>query len=122
LVFTYKGQRIILRNRVKYTGVGIDEIAKRYFSPKKVDLSKFSEKERRAIRVAQVIPGMSKKAVLIALGTPPAHVTPSTEMNQWRYWRTRWSTFFINFKDGKATNSSTDVQKNNNHGLILRVR
>jgi hypothetical protein len=121
IVFTYKGQDIILRNRVKYTGVGIDEIAKRYFSAKKVDLSKFSKKEQQAIRIAQVIPGMSKKAVLISLGTPPAHVTPTTEMNQWRYWRTRWSTFFINFKDGKAINSSAPSE-NAKHGLSLQIR
>jgi len=122
LVFNYKGQSIILRNQPRYTGVGIDEIAKRYFSPKKTNLNKFSKAERKAIRTAQVIKGMSKEAVLISLGTPPAHVTPSTDMDQWKYWRSRWGTFFINFENGKAINDTKSTSQNQQkHGLSLNI-
>jgi len=121
IVFIYKGQEIILRNKAKYTGLNIDGIAKRYFSTQKVDLNKFSEKERKAIKTAQVVPGMSKEAVIIALGTPPAHVTPSTEMDQWKYWRTRWATFYINFENGKTVNGTKINQDNKKHGLSIQV-
>jgi hypothetical protein len=122
IIFNYKGQKIILRNNARYTGVGIAEIAKQYFSKKKTDLSKFSKAERKAIRTAQVIKGMSKKAVLISLGTPPAHVTPSLEMDQWKYWRTRWGTFFINFENGKAINDTKSTSQNQQkHGFSLNI-
>jgi len=123
LIFNYKGQEIILRNNAKYTGVGIAEIAKQYFSKRKTNLSQFSKAERKAIRTAQVIKGMNKKAVLLSLGTPPAHVTPSLEMDQWKYWRTRWGTFFINFEDEKTINDtkSTSKQQKQKHGFSLNI-
>ncbi len=102
IVFLYQGQKVILRNHIKYTGLAINEIAKRYFSPKKVNLRKFSRKERKAILSAQVVPGMSKEAVLVSLGTPPAHATPSLKMDQWKYWRNRWTTFLVHFKNNKT--------------------
>jgi len=122
ITFLYKGQEILLRNKPKYTGVGIDEIAKQYFSTKKVNLNKFTKKERKAIKTAQVVPGMSKKAVLISLGTPPAHVTPSTEMDQWKYWRTRWRTFLINFQDGKAINGTMINTSANPHSVSVNFK
>ena len=123
IVFLYKGQKIILRNQAKYTGVDINEIAKQYFSAKKVDLSKFSKAEQKAIKYAQVVPGMSKKAVLISLGTPPAHVTPSTTMDEWKYWRTRWTTFYIDFKNQKAINGTKghSTATHTSHGVSVQV-
>jgi len=122
IIFNYKGQNIILRNNARYTGVGISEIAKQYFSRTKTNLSKFSKTELKAIRTAQVVKGMSKKAVLISLGTPPAHVTPATEMDQWKYWRTRWGTFFINFENDKALNTTKITKSSNNsRGFSINI-
>ena len=109
-VFEYKGQDIILRNIPKYTGVGIDELAKRYFSKTKVDLSKFTKDEQKAIRLAQVVKNMSKDAVVVSLGVPPSHATPTLEMPQWKYWKTRWKTFLINFDQNEKTINSYPQQ------------
>jgi len=102
IVFLYKNQEIILRNIAKYSHADINQIAKRYFSMHKVNLNKFTAKERKAIHSAQVVSGMRKDAVIVSLGTPPAHVTPTLKMDQWKYWKNRWSTFLVNFKNGKT--------------------
>ena len=121
IVFLYKGQEIILRNIPKYTGVDISGIAEQYFSKNKTDLSSFSKTEQKAIKFAKVVPGMSKKAVLISLGTPPAHVTPSTDMDQWKYWKNRWVTFLVNFEDGKSVNSTKAQVHHAHHGISFSV-
>ncbi len=102
VVFKYQGNEIILRNIPKYTGIDIAALYARYFSSKKVNLNQFTSAEKEAIQIAQVKKGMSKKAVLVSLGFPPAHVTPTTKMNQWKYWRNRWTTFIVDFKNGKV--------------------
>jgi hypothetical protein len=120
IAFIYRGQKIILRNIPKYTGLDIGAIAKRYFSMKKVDLSQFTKQEQKAIKSAQVVNGMSKKAVIVSLGTPPAHVTPNLDMDQWKYWRTRFSTFFVTFENGKVI-SNPKTPSNGQHQLSIRV-
>jgi len=103
LSFIYKGQKIILRNIPKYTGMSISELAKDYFAPKKVNLSKFTRLERKAIKNGNVVRGMRKKAVLISLGTPPVHRTPSIESDTWTYWKNKWATFRVNFRKGRVS-------------------
>jgi len=102
LVFNYNNSRVILRNKVKYSGLDIGQIAERAFSSTKTDLSKFTELEQKGIRTAQALPGMSKDAVVAALGVPLAHQTPTLEMDQWKYWKGKWSTFIVYFENGKV--------------------
>jgi hypothetical protein len=104
IVFIYNEKKIILKNTPKYSGLDINGVAEQYFAKTKVNLKKFSKSERKAIKFAQTFKGMRKSAVLISLGTPPVHQTQSLEMNQWKYWKTRWSTFLISFNKGKVTN------------------
>lgn len=47
-----------------------------------MDLSQFTDEERIAILDGKVTFGMGKKTVLIALGYPLAHRTPSFESNE----------------------------------------
>ncbi len=108
-----KGQRIIvalgssqqltIENIQNFSGENIDGIFARTFSSQKVDLTPFSEMERNAIVAGEVKTGMSKKAVVIALGYPPKHKTPSLESNQWRYWRNRFGTFVVHFENDRVT-------------------
>jgi len=98
------GMEVTLVNKQKYTGMGIDGIYDRYFGDSKVNLSKFNDLEREAIENGRVVPGMSKDAVLVARGYPPAHRTPSLESDSWRYWQSRFNTIVVNFEDGKVVN------------------
>ena len=107
LTFLYKGQKITLRNIAKYSGLNISDVTSKYFSTKKVNLSKFSKAEQKAIGSASLVKGMSKDAVLLSLGTPPQHRTPDLKADTWTYWRNRWTTFIVSFKDGKVVPDTT---------------
>ncbi|MCW8838453.1 MAG: hypothetical protein OQJ77_01685 [Thiovulaceae bacterium] len=105
--FTYNGNLVILRNIPKYSNTTIDQMVKRYFAPNKVNLAKFSKKERDAINngsviESRVVVGMSKDAVLVSRGYPPTHATPSIKSDTWKFWEHKFNTTLVQFKDDKV--------------------
>jgi hypothetical protein len=62
-------------------------------------LKKVPAKTVKLIEAAAVDPGMTKDQVLMSIGWPPAHRTPSTEASDWHYWRNRWAQFDVYFDD-----------------------
>jgi hypothetical protein len=97
------GQNLTIENVPAFAGENIDGIFTRTFSTEKVDLTKFTDLERKMIANGEVAPGMTKAAVTVAIGYPPKHKTPTLDLNQWRYWRNRFKTFIVNFDDGKVS-------------------
>lgn len=78
-----------------------------FFSPQPVDLSSFSSKERRAIETGLIEIGMSRSAVLAAVGPPPAVGTPNLDAATWKYWTTRFITFTVHFdSNGRVSGKS----------------
>lgn len=73
----------------------------RSFGENPVDLSRFSTEEQAAIRAGRVEPGLSKEAVIVARGYPPAHKTPDLESDDWHYWNGRFNSRIYHFKAGK---------------------
>lgn len=63
---------------------------------------RFSKEECRAIWLGVVEPGMSKEAVLVAWGYPPAHQTMSLKNDAWVYWMDRTATKTVKFSGGKV--------------------
>jgi hypothetical protein len=57
------------------------------------------ERIRKDIESGVVEAGMTKEQVIMAIGYPPAHRTPSLDAPQWTYWANRWATFEV-FFDG----------------------
>jgi hypothetical protein len=55
-----------------------------------------------AIEQSTVEVGMTRDQVLMSLGYPPAHRTPSLESPTWTYWMNRWETFTVNFDGDKV--------------------
>lgn len=94
--------KVVIENVGQYSGEDIVGVFERTFSKTKVDLSGFTDSERSAILQGGVAKGMSKKAVIVALGYPPKHKTPTLESDQWRYWNSRHGTFIVHFKDDKV--------------------
>jgi hypothetical protein len=43
---------------------------------------------------------MTKEQVLMARGYPPAHETPSLDLDTWKYWSSRFVTQTIAFERG----------------------
>ena len=61
-----------------------------------------AERTRRLIEEATVEPGMTKNEVVMALGYPPVHRTPSLSAPMWTYWANRWATFEVYFDGDKV--------------------
>ena len=92
-----------IENEEGYSGEKIDGIFKRMFARERVNLDAFTEAEQSQIKKGLVADGMSKDAVVKAMGYPPKHKTPSLNMDQWRYWKNRFDTQLIYFENGKIS-------------------
>ena len=55
-----------------------------------------------AIESGEVLKGMTKEQVLLARGYPPAHQTPSTDEDRWKFWSSRFVTEEIFFSNGRV--------------------
>ena len=58
--------------------------------------------DRQGIKEGRALPGMTKAGVILAIGYPPEHATPSLDVSAWKYWRNRFATTLIHFEDGKV--------------------
>ncbi len=95
--------RVRLVNARQYTQLDISGIFDRYFGPDEVNLSGFDRSTRQAIERGEVNRGMSKDAVILSRGYPPAHETPSTDHDKWTYWRHRFGRQIVHFENGQVS-------------------
>ena len=91
------GKKVRFINVPEYSGENIGGIFSRTFGSAPVGLDDFTALEKDNILAGTVAAGMSKKAVILALGYPPKHQTPTLESSQWRYWHNRFGTFLVLF-------------------------
>jgi len=96
------GSELCIENIEDYSGETIEGIFRRTLQTRPVDLSVFTQEERGAILSGEVEVGMTRAAVLVALGYPPKHKTPSLQGNRWRYWKGRTDTFLVTFEGDKV--------------------
>lgn len=96
------GREFTIVNEESYSRAGIEAIYVRYFGASRVDLGAFDAETRDAIRGGTVREGLSKEAVLLARGFPPAHRTNAPVSNTWYYWVSRLDKRRIEFEDGKV--------------------
>ena len=93
------GSRLIIINVQQVSGTDAPGIFKRMFSKTKVDLSKFTEKERKHIRLGTLAAGMSKEATILAMGLPS--VNKDASPNRLTYWKDRNVNYDVIFNDNK---------------------
>ena len=98
------GEILNIENVQKHTNDTMPIAFSKIVSTGKVDLNQFSPAERESIIAGKAIKGMSKKAVIAAIGYPPITETPSLEGNAWTYWANRFNRFIVHFKNGKVEN------------------
>jgi hypothetical protein len=96
-------QKLVVKNIPKHTGDEINQAFDKLFAKQKVDLSQFNKLEREHIAAGTVAVGMRKKAVTVAIGYPPSTRTANLGADSWVYWRHRYNTFAVNFKNGKVS-------------------
>lgn len=87
----------------KFTRVGMDTIARRMLSPTPISFDHFDRDTIAAIKNGILQLGMTREQVVMARGYPPAHKTPSLDLNIWKYWSSRFFTQTIVFHDGVLT-------------------
>lgn len=101
------------------------ETAQQYFAKILVDtdprarFDTFSPSVQEAVREGRVEQGMTREQVIMSLGYPPTHRTPSTELTTWTYWLNRWKTFDVLFDEkgfvmqivGEAPTGGVPVQQ-----------
>ena len=92
------GQPLTVVNMQKHTGEDSQQAFRKIFGKRKVELARFRPEERDGILAGQVRNGMSKKAVLAAIGYPPVTRTPSLQADEWTYWASRHDRFIVRFK------------------------
>lgn len=93
------GTEVLVENMPQHTGDSMEQAFDELLGAKPVDLSQFSDDEREAILLGEVRLGMSREAVLAAMGHPPATGTPDMNQRTWKYWKSRWATFLVVFDD-----------------------
>ncbi|MCA8951204.1 MAG: hypothetical protein KDE27_16980 [Planctomycetes bacterium] len=100
------GRKLTIENVPRHTGGSLEDAFAQVLSSEPTDISGYSEEEQQAIEGGKAIVGMSKDAVLAAMGPPPQTGTLSLESNTWKYWDTRFTTFNVVFgEDGRVTNA-----------------
>jgi hypothetical protein len=62
-----------------------------------------SDSVRKLIEQGLVEPGMTREQVLMSIGYPPVHRTPSLDAPAWTYWENRWVTFIVHFDGDKVS-------------------
>lgn len=67
-------------------------------------IKKLSTLDQQGIKDGVVKVGMTKEGVKYAIGFPPEHKTPDLNNNEWLYWKNRFNTFKVEFKDNTVSN------------------
>jgi preprotein translocase subunit SecF len=94
--------KLRIENVEKHTGDDVTRAFNKLFGKNKVNLGRFSSAEREYIASGRVGKGMTKKAVIAAIGYPPITETPSLEGNEWTYWSSRFNRFIVKFQNDKV--------------------
>jgi hypothetical protein len=85
----------------KGSGEPFDQNLAHYFGRACPDaaLTALSPDESAAVKQGVVKPGMSREAVILAIGYPPPRDTRTLELPTWRYWRAGMQWFVVVFGD-----------------------
>ena len=103
IIFEYNGSKIKYEVYTKYTKVDSAAMLDRLFAKTKVDLSKLSPATKENVLNGVIAKGMTKEVVLLTRGYPPFHATNGIKSDTWKYWRNRWVTAIVIFKNGVVT-------------------
>ncbi len=61
-------------------------------------VAKYPENIREAIKTGNVVPGMTREQVIISVGYPPTHKTPSLDSPVWNHWASRAGRYEVHWK------------------------
>lgn len=76
-----------------------DHLVRFFGSQCESDPTGLNDADLAGIRRGVVLPGMTRRGVILAIGYPPRHVNPSIEFGDWTYWRHRYDRFIVRFDE-----------------------
>ena len=82
------------------TRAPIEEHVQRYFGTQCPNMAAMTPEDQAGIQNGQVYQGMTKQGVIMAIGYPPEHQTPTLEADTWTYWATGNNRFEVYFANG----------------------
>ena len=68
------------------TSLPVEEHVNRYFGGACANIAQMSPADQAGIQQGRPMPGMSREGVILAVGYPPEHRTPSLDAPMWTYW------------------------------------
>jgi len=106
LIDEESGQKINVLAASRYlAGISLPEYFDLILSKTPVSYTDISEIDRKGISDGKPYAGMSKQGVMIALGYPCPHQTPSPDADEWYYWKNRFRSYAVNFENGIVVSS-----------------
>lgn len=93
------GEQITYIFAEKHMAMDKKAYLEKIFSSDPVSLDGLSELDLKGIKNGSALNGMTRKGVMIALGYPAAHRTPSLDTNEWIYWTNRFGTIAVLFDE-----------------------
>jgi hypothetical protein len=97
------GEKLTIENVEKYSHKTMPEFASLLLSSVKTPVDRLAPPLVVAIESGAMRKGMTKEQVLMTRGYPPAHETPSTDDDRWKFWSSRFVTQTIAFTNGRLT-------------------
>ena len=105
LVDVSTDREIVMEYHPGRMGMSAREYIDLILSPTPVSYDGLSDVDRQGIQAGKAMVGMSKQGVLVALGYPAKHQTPSTDQNRWVYWKGRHDSYAVEFDDNGMVKS-----------------
>lgn len=93
------GQELEIENIEKYSQKTPDELAAQMLADQRIPIEKLGEERARDIENGMLRLGMTKEEAIMTRGYPPSHKTPSTDVDTWIYWNSRFAQQTIVFSD-----------------------
>ena len=103
------GKEVLFECRSKNRGgITLDEYIELIMSAEPVSYQGLSAVDEQGIKAGKVMVGMSKQGVMIALGYPAKHRTPSLDQDTWTYWKGRAGERLVKFDSSGKVASIVD--------------
>lgn len=102
-VITFRAETTGLRYQyivTRHSRAPMEEHVQRYFGTQCPNIQAMSPEDQAGIQNGQVYQGMTKQGVIMAVGYPPSHATPTLDADVWKYWATQRNRFEVYFTNG----------------------
>ncbi|MBO6934100.1 MAG: hypothetical protein JJ863_03975 [Deltaproteobacteria bacterium] len=102
-VITFRADTTGLRYQyivTRHSRAPVEEHVQRYFGTQCPNIGSMSPEDQAGVQNGQVYQGMTKQGVIMAIGYPPEHATPTLQGDVWKYWATSNNRFEVYFTNG----------------------